>query len=99
MILAVHPAASALASIVFIIMLMITRYVSLSSMIGSFSYPLIIILFFNETATRTQILFAIVVSVLVMITHQKNIERLLKGKESKVNFRKKKDITNEALLP
>ena len=99
MILAVHPAASALASIVFIIMLMITRYVSLSSMIGSFSYPIIIILFFNETATRTQILFAIVVSVLVMITHQKNIERLLKGKESKVNFRKKKDITNEALLP
>ncbi len=96
MILAVHPAASALASIVFVIMLLITRYVSLSSMVGSFSYPIIIILFFNETATRTQILFAIVVSVLVMITHQKNIERLLKGKESKVNFRKKKGIPNES---
>jgi glycerol-3-phosphate acyltransferase PlsY len=67
-------------------------------MVGSFSYPLIIILFFNETATRTQILFAIVVSVLVMITHQKNIERLLKGKESKIDFRKKKDNTSESLL-
>jgi glycerol-3-phosphate acyltransferase PlsY len=59
-------------------------------MIASFMFPVNIILFFNETTTRTQLLFAISVCILVMFTHQKNIERLLKGKESKVNLFKKK---------
>ncbi len=90
MILAVHPAASGLSCIVFVIMLMTTRYVSLSSMVASFMFPVITILFFNESATRTQILFAIAVCILVMITHQKNIERILKGKESKANLFKRK---------
>ncbi len=91
MILAVHPPAALVSSGVFIIMLFATRYVSLSSMVASFMFPVIMILFFSENSTRTQILFAISVCVLVMITHQKNIERLLKGKESKVNLFKKKD--------
>jgi glycerol-3-phosphate acyltransferase PlsY len=89
MILAVHPYASLIACLVFIIVLLSTRYVSLSSMIASFMFPVIIIFFFNESSTRTQILFAIAVCVLVMFTHQKNIERLLKGKESKANIFKK----------
>ena len=90
MILAVHPAASAISSAVFVVALILTNYVSLSSMIASFMFPVNIILFFNETTTRTQLLFAISVCILVMFTHQKNIERLLKGKESKVNLFKKK---------
>lgn len=91
MILAVHPLASLISCIVFTIVLLITRYVSLSSMIASFMFPVIIIFFFNESSTRTQILFAISVCILVMFTHQKNIERLLKGKESKANIFKKKE--------
>jgi len=59
-------------------------------MLASFMFPVNIILFFSETTTRTQLLFAIAVCILVMITHQKNIERLLKGKESKANIFKKK---------
>jgi glycerol-3-phosphate acyltransferase PlsY len=90
MILAVHPAASGISCGVFVIMLLFTRYVSLSSMVASFMFPVIIILFFNQTSTRTQVLFAISVCILVMFTHQKNIERLLKGKESRVNIFKKK---------
>jgi acyl phosphate:glycerol-3-phosphate acyltransferase len=89
MILAVHPAAAALSVGAFVVVLMITRYVSLSSMIASFMFPVIIILFFNHSTTRTQVLFAIAVCILVMITHQKNIERLIKGRESKVNLFKK----------
>ncbi len=89
MIIAVHPEASGIACIVFIITLLLTKYVSLSSMLASFMFPVIIILFFNETTTKTQLLFAISVCILVMFTHQKNIERLLKGKESKANLFKK----------
>ena len=89
MIIAVHPQASMYACVVFVGSLLITRYVSLSSMLASFMFPVIIILFFNETTTKTQLLFAISVCILVMITHQKNIERLLKGKESKANIFKR----------
>jgi glycerol-3-phosphate acyltransferase PlsY len=89
MIIAVHPEASGIACIVFITSLLLTKYVSLSSMLASFMFPVIIILFFNETTTKTQLLFAISVCILVMFTHQKNIERLLKGKESKANLFKK----------
>ena len=89
MIIAVHPQASMYACAVFVASLLITRYVSLSSMFASFMFPVIIILFFNETTTKTQLLFAISVCILVMITHQKNIERLLKGKESKANIFKR----------
>jgi glycerol-3-phosphate acyltransferase PlsY len=89
MIIAVHPEASGIACIVFIITLLLTKYVSLSSMLASFMFPVIIILFFNENTTKTQLLFAISVCILVMFTHQKNIERLLKGKESKANLFKR----------
>lgn len=91
MIIAVHPQASMFACLVFIVSLIVTRYVSLSSMLASFMFPVIIILFFNETTTKTQLLFAISVCILVMFTHQKNIERLLKGKESKANIFKRKN--------
>lgn len=94
MILAVHPEASLISCAVFVIVLLLTQYVSLSSMVASFMFPVNIILFFNDSTTKTQLLFAISVCILVMFTHQKNIERLLKGKESKANIFKKKTESN-----
>ena len=35
------------------------------------------------------ILFAFILAVLMLFTHQKNIERLLSGEESKFHFKKK----------
>lgn len=92
MILAVHPISALISCGVFVIMLFITHYVSFSSMVASFMFPIIMILFFHENVTRTQVLFAISVCILVMITHQKNIERLMKGKESKARFFRKKMV-------
>lgn len=89
MILAVHPAASLVCILIFLSSLLATRYVSLSSMMASFAFPLLIIFIYREPV-RSIVLFAISVCILVLITHQKNIERLMKGKESKANlFRKK----------
>jgi len=89
-ILAVHPQA-ALASIgVFIVVLLITRYVSLSSMIAATAFPVVVILLF-ETAVSSLIIFSLVIAILVLITHQKNIERLLRKEESKANLFGKSD--------
>ncbi len=81
--LGVHPGAALVCAIVFIITLLLTNYVSLSSMLASIVYPFAIMLIFNETIPTVNI-FAMSVAVLVLVTHQKNIERLLNGTESKV---------------
>lgn len=74
---------------VFIVSLLISRYVSLSSLVAAFSFPICIIVIFNYQSP-VFIIFSIVVAILVILTHQKNIIRLLKGTESRIYFVKKK---------
>ncbi len=90
MILAIHLQAALLCVIVFIIVLLITRYVSLSSIIGGFTY-LIGVTFVYPLYIRSVIIYGMCICALILVTHQKNIERLLKGKESKVNLFKRKE--------
>lgn len=90
MILAVNLPSALLCVSVFIVVLMITRYVSLSSIIAGFMYP-IGVTFIFPTYMKSVIIYGMCMCVLILVTHQKNIERLLKGKESKVNFLKKKE--------
>jgi glycerol-3-phosphate acyltransferase PlsY len=95
MILAIHLQAALLCVIVFIIVLLITRYVSLSSIIGGFTY-LIGVTFIYPLYIRSVIIYGMCICALILVTHQKNIERLLKGKESKVNLFKRKESADEA---
>lgn len=90
MILAVQPQAAMLCVLTFIIVLLISKYVSLSSIIAGFSFPLSIIFIF-QSPIRSVLLYGMSICVLILVTHQKNIERLIKGKESKVNLFKRKN--------
>lgn len=72
---------------VFVVTLVLTRYVSLSSMISGFSFPILIIVIFKETTT-TLVIFSLIMAVLMLFTHQKNIERLLRKEEKKANLPK-----------
>jgi glycerol-3-phosphate acyltransferase PlsY len=89
MILAIHLHAALLCVVVFVVVLLITRYVSLSSISAAFMYP-IGVSFIFPTPIRSVVIYGMCICLLILVTHQKNIERLLKGKESKVNFFKKK---------
>jgi len=73
---------------VFALMLFLTRYVSLSSITASIAFPILIIFIYNEPEMSYKI-FAISTAVLVVLTHHKNIERLIGGNESKIKFNKK----------
>jgi len=90
MVLAIHLQAALLCVIVFIVVLLITRYVSLSSIIAGFSYTIGVAFVFPSN--KSVVLYGMCMFMLILITHQKNIERLLKGKESKVNLFKKKTV-------
>ena len=89
MILAVNLPAALLCVSVFIVVLFITRYVSLGSIMAGFTYP-IAVTFIFPTYIKSVIIYGMCMCLLILVTHQKNIERLLKGKESKVNLFKKK---------
>lgn len=92
MILAIHTPAALLCVSVFIVILLTTHYVSLSSIMAGFTFPFSIAFLF-KTSIPSVLLYGIAICALILITHQKNIERLLKGHESKVYlFKKKKNI-------
>jgi len=89
MVLAIHLFSALCCVTVFMLCLMITHYVSLSSILAGFTFPLSLAFVFKTTIPSIM-LYAIAICALILITHQKNIERLLKGKESKIYLFKKK---------
>ena len=75
---------------VFLVVLYLTRFVSLSSFLASMAFPVFILVVFNVDNIAYRI-FAIAVALLVVMTHQKNIGRLLSGVENKVPIFKNRD--------
>ena len=75
---------------VFLLVLYLTRFVSLSSILASLAFPVFILVIFNEREHLYRI-FAIAVALMVLLTHQKNIGRLCRGSESKVPILKYRD--------
>jgi glycerol-3-phosphate acyltransferase PlsY len=89
MIVSIQPLVAVSLVAVFMFMLYFTRYVSLSSISASVAFPLLILFIFREPETSYRI-FAIATACLVVLTHYKNINRLINGNESKVPFFRKR---------
>lgn len=93
-VVAIHPYAALLSIATFAVIFIISRYVSLSSMLASLAFPFWIIFKYKETEL-SMIIFSVAVAILVLITHQKNIERLINKEESRISFSKKGNDDNE----
>jgi glycerol-3-phosphate acyltransferase PlsY len=89
-VLALNPTAALISLGVFCVVFFATQYVSLSSIIGSFAFPNVVI-FGMDSRVPSMVIFSMFITVIVLITHQKNIERLLRKKESKIYLRKPKN--------
>ena len=68
--------------LVWLITFLIFKYSSLSSLIGSFSIPIINFFIFNDEI----VFFFIIMFVLIFYTHRENIKRLLNHTESKTKI-------------
>ena len=88
LLIGLHPQAAFFSFCVFVVIFIISKYVSLASMIGSLAFPFFVMFVLNSTNGSLN-LFAIFVPILSLITHQKNIERLIRGEETKIKFGKK----------
>ncbi len=79
---------------IFLVVVYFSRYISLGSLTAAVSVPIILIVrenLFGVHITSYGIIlpFAIALALLVIYTHRKNIDRLLKGNENKISFGKK----------
>jgi glycerol-3-phosphate acyltransferase PlsY len=87
--LVIQPVAVILAAPVFFLAILITRYVSLGSLLGSaamFPAMLLIWAVAQGWVPPAYLLWAAVGPVLIWIAHADNIERLLKGQERKFDL-------------
>ncbi len=89
LLLAIQPQPTLICLGIFVVVFLTTRYVSLSSMIAGFSFPVLIIFVF-QTTISSLVIFSLIVSILLLLTHQKNIERLLNKEESRAKIIKRR---------
>ena len=83
--LAVGPVAIIPCFIVFVVTLLVWRYVSLGSLTGAGIVPFAMYIL---KVPVEYVWLAIVIAVFVFIKHKDNIRRLIKGQENKIRFSK-----------
>lgn len=75
---------------IFLITLLLSNYVSLSSMVASLSFPLLVVLVHGFQQDNLILpVFGFALFVAVVFTHRKNIKRLIRGDENKTYLIKK----------
>jgi glycerol-3-phosphate acyltransferase PlsY len=75
---------------IFALVVAITRYVSLGSVVGAALFPVIAVLLGKEPVFS---IFAAVIALMIILRHRSNIDRLLKGTESKLGAKKSQQPT------
>lgn len=97
MVLGISPITAVSCAGIFLIVLYLTRFVSLSSILASIAFPIFILVVFNVENPLYRV-FAIAVAFMVVLTHQKNIGRLIRGEETKASILKGRDRKRQERL-
>ena len=85
-----EPILVILSLMFWLLSLILFRFVGLSTMIAFISFPLFLYLSPNNDISLNLQIFSIILAVLVLFTHQKNIRSMIKGTEPKIDFFSKK---------
>ncbi|MEO6281995.1 MAG: glycerol-3-phosphate 1-O-acyltransferase PlsY [Dyadobacter sp.] len=86
MVLAIHPELASVCITIFILTLLASQYVSLSSILSTLAFPVLSWVGVFGHPEPLLIVFGFTMFVLVVFTHQKNIVRLWNGNESRVDI-------------
>lgn len=103
-ILMCNPLVFLIIITIFLLIVLFTRYISLGSVMAMLLYPLIldrvdrlipIMGQHEEVEGSIGVIFAVIMTVLIVFKHWSNIKRLLNGTESKFTFKKSVKTVNE----
>ncbi len=89
LVLAIQPWIALISIGAFLIVVFLTRYISMGSVIAAIVFTACVWFAFKESNMYMR-WFSIIAAALVIFMHRTNIMRLLKGSENKFNWRKKK---------
>ena len=84
-VLALYPLGAILSFVVFLIAFVASRYWSLGSMMAGISFPVFVLFLFPGSNAPLSV-FSWIVAGVLLVTHQKNIDRIIKGKERKARL-------------
>jgi acyl phosphate:glycerol-3-phosphate acyltransferase len=87
-IIILFPGAVLICLAVFLLVFIPTRFVSLGSISAAIVFPVAVIWILN-ISLLPMVVFSILVAFFVILTHTRNIKRLLQGNENRITFRKK----------
>lgn len=87
--LALQPALTAASIGVFLLVFLVGGIVSIASMTAGIAFPVMLFTIFGSPSVFFKI-FSVFVAVALIITHRKNIQRLLRGEESRLIYNRKK---------
>ena len=87
-IIGLQPLAALVCVVLFLIVFILFQFVSLGAIVAALSFPLVI-RFIVQEDSNWLFSFSILLSFLVIFAHRKNIGRLVKGEEAKMNLFKK----------
>ncbi len=88
-ILFADPVLGVITAIVAILIMAVSRYVSLGSILGAVLFVILALMF--KTTDAEFVVFAIMLALLAIYMHRSNISRLLAGKENKLSFGSKEE--------
>jgi glycerol-3-phosphate acyltransferase PlsY len=89
-VIALTPAVAGIAFLIFLVVLFIFKYVSVGSMTAGVCYSLMVIFDVCKFYPTSMKVASVVMAAALIFTHKKNIQKLLKGEESKASFLYKK---------
>ncbi|HLO90563.1 MAG TPA: glycerol-3-phosphate 1-O-acyltransferase PlsY [Lentimicrobium sp.] len=91
MLIALYPMTFLVILGCFILLMIFTKIVSVSSIVCSILFPLIEVFIFHETRPPLVVL-AVTVAIFIPYTHRENIKRLMAGTEKKFDFGRNKIV-------
>ena len=86
--LGLAPRAVLVVFAVFLIVVMIFRYVSLGSIVASALFPILAFVLYREQSSPAGLIVMLGASLLIIVKHRANIRRLLDGTENRLQFHK-----------
>ena len=95
----IYPPAALLCFGVWIVVLMISHYVSLSSMIAGCCFPVFTLISPKVNGSKAFVVFSFIIAILLLVTHRKNIKRLREGTESKIHIWKTRRTRTDGPTP
>ncbi|MBE6548665.1 MAG: glycerol-3-phosphate 1-O-acyltransferase PlsY [Ruminococcaceae bacterium] len=91
--LMMSPISMLICLVIFVIIVLGTKFVSLGSVVGIAFYPLIVSRFLPPQRQGAIALFGFLMAAFVIFMHRSNLKRIMNKEESKLSFKKKKKET------